>query len=198
MHELQRDNTATFTFLEGDIDSDPGPGIAGYYDGPYYSYYRFPRTFALEDNDDSDILEAYEQLNETMAFGRSVRWNSRLLPWRDLGRWFHHPPRENVSRATRLVQMCYLHQFPAPFRMDPGKRPIVEEGLEGYISIPSVHIAGAQDPLFDYSLALHRICTAHHATFAVHGKGHDVPSDQKDVVIIATAIRKLKLFSQIW
>ncbi|KAJ5950464.1 uncharacterized protein N7479_008877 [Penicillium vulpinum] len=67
IYELQRDNTATFYFLEGDIDSDPGPSIAGYYEGPYYSYYRFSRTFPLEDSDDSDMLEAHEHLNETIA-----------------------------------------------------------------------------------------------------------------------------------
>src|SRR4051794_3769504 len=65
--DLQRDNAATFHFLEGEVDSDAGPGIAGYYDGPYYSYYRFPRTFSPEDRDESDVLDAYELLYETIA-----------------------------------------------------------------------------------------------------------------------------------
>lgn len=196
MHELQRDNTATFSFLEGDIDSDPGPGIAGYYEGPYYSYYRFPRTFAREDNDESDILEAYAQLNETVASEGPFDGILGFSHGGTLAAGFmiHHakmyPDEPALFRCA-----IFINSLP-PFRMDPGKRPIVEEGLEGYISIPSVHIAGAQDPLFDYSLALHRICATPHATFAVHEKGHDVPSDRKNVVIIATAIRKL--LSQIW
>ncbi|KAJ5362644.1 hypothetical protein N7541_003488 [Penicillium brevicompactum] len=195
MHDLQRDNTATFTFLEGDIDSDPGPGIAGYFDGPYYSYYRFPRTFAHQDNDDSDILEAYEQLMEKVALEGPFDGVLGFSHGGTLAAGFMiHHAKMYPGEPALFRCAIFINSLP-PFRMDPGERPIVEEGLEGYISIPSVHIAGAQDPLFEYSLALHRICTAH-ATFAVHGQGHDVPSDQKNVVIIATAIRKL--FSQIW
>jgi len=196
IHELQRDNTATFYFLEGDIDSDPGPGIAGYYDGPYYSYYRFPRTFSLEDNDESDILEAYEQLNETVALEGPFDGVLGFSHGGTLAAGFMiHHAKLYPNEPALFRCAIFINSLP-PFRMNPGELPVVEEGLEGYISIPSVHIAGAQDPLFDYSLTLHRICGAHHSTFAVHGKGHDVPSDRKNVVIIATAIRKL--LSQIW
>ncbi|KAJ5861307.1 uncharacterized protein N7529_008617 [Penicillium soppii] len=196
MQELQRDNTATFHFLEGDIDSDPGPGIAGYYDGPYYSYYRFPRTFSLEDNDDSDILEAYEQLNETVALEGPFDGVLGFSHGGTLAAGFMiHHAKMHPDEPALFRFAIFINSLP-PFRMDPGELPVVEEGLEGYISIPSVHIAGAQDPLFDYSVALHRICAAHRSTFAVHGKGHDVPSDRKNVVIIATAIRKL--LNQIW
>ncbi|KAJ5234798.1 Serine hydrolase FSH [Penicillium citrinum] len=65
--DLQKDNTASFHILEGDVDSDPGLGIPGYYDGPFYSYYRFPQTFSPEDADESDTLEAYELLYETIS-----------------------------------------------------------------------------------------------------------------------------------
>lgn len=75
--------------------------------------------------------------------------------------------------------------------MYPGGRPVIEEGLEGYISVPTVSIAGAKDPLFECSLALHGICESGNSSFVVHGKGHDVPTDRKNVAIMAGAIRKL-------
>lgn len=75
--------------------------------------------------------------------------------------------------------------------MHPGGRPVIDQGLEGYIKIPTVSIAGAKDPLFECSLALHGICDPLCSVFVVHGKGHDVPTDRKNVVIMASAIRKL-------
>lgn len=193
MNDLQRDNTATFHFVEGEIDSGPGPGIAGFYDGPYYSYYRFPRTFSAEDSDESDILEAYDLLYEiididgpfdgilgfshggTLAAGFLIH-HAKMYP--------HEPP---LFRCA-----IFVNSLP-PFRMNPGESPVVDEGLDGYISIPTVSIAGAKDPLFNYSLALHEICDSRQWTFVVHSKGHDIPTDRKNVAVMATAIRKLSI-----
>ncbi|OGE52772.1 hypothetical protein PENARI_c009G10283 [Penicillium arizonense] len=186
--------------LKGDIDSDPGPGIAGYYEGPYYSYYRFPRTFSLEDSDESDILEAYQLLNETVALEGPFDGILGFSHGGTLAAGFmiHHakmyPDEQPLFRCA-----IFINSLP-PFRMDPGpgQRPVIDDGLQGFISVPCVHVAGAKDPLFEYSLALHRICNASSSTFAVHGKGHDVPSDQKNVAIMATAIRKLCSQTLIW
>lgn len=193
MGDLQRDNTATFSFLEGDIDSDPGPGIAGYYDGPYYSYYRFPRTFSPEDRDESDILEAYELLYETIALDGPFDGILGFSHGGTLAAGFliHHakmyPHQPPLFRCA-----IFVNSLP-PFRMNPGEHPVIEEELEGYIRIPCVNIAGAKDPLFDYSMALHRICDPRQATFVVHGKGHDIPNDRKNITVLAAAIRKLAI-----
>ncbi|KAJ5543591.1 DUF341 family oxidoreductase [Penicillium sp. DV-2018c] len=196
MHELQRDNTATFSFLEGEIDSVPGPGIAGYYDGPYYSYYRFPRTFSLRDSDESDILGAYEQLSETVALEGPFDGILGFSHGGTLAAGFMiHQAKMYPNQPAPFRCAIFINSLP-PFRMEPGKRPVIDEGLEGYISIPCVHIAGAKDPYYEYSLALHRLCAERYSIFAVHGKGHEVPVDEKNVAIIATAIRKLS--SQIW
>lgn len=84
----------------------------------------------------------------------------------------------------------FVNSLP-PFRMHPGGRPVIEPGLEGYIRVPTVSIAGAKDPLFECSLVLHGICDTANSSFVVHGKGHDVPTDRKNVAIMAGAIRKL-------
>jgi Serine hydrolase (FSH1). len=77
--------------------------------------------------------------------------------------------------------------------MHPGEYPVIDEGLEGYIKVPCVNVAGAKDVLFECSLALHKICDPQWSTFIVHGKGHDIPTDRKNVAIMATAIRKLSI-----
>lgn len=196
---MTHDNTATFHFLEGEADSDAGPGIAGYYDGPYYSYYRFPRTFSPEDDDESDILEAYELLYETIALHGPFDGVLGFSHGGTLASAFmiHHakmsPPKPPLFRCA-----VFVNSLP-PFRMNLGDFPVIDEGLEGYITIPTVSIAGEKDPLFDCSLALHRICEPSCSTFVVHGKGHDVPTDKKNVAIMAAAIRKLSIkMSGVW
>lgn len=193
MSDLQRDNIATFHFLEGEVDSEPGPGIAGFYDGPYYSYYRFPRTFSPEDMDESDVLEAYEQLYETIAlhgpfdgvlgFSHGGTLAAGLL--------IHHA--KMLPQEPPLFRCAIFVNSLPPFHMDPGSQPMIDSDMEGYITIPCLNIAGAKDALFDYSLALHQLCGPQRSTFVVHGKGHDIPIDRKNVTIMASAIRKLSI-----
>ncbi|KAF3392596.1 Compactin diketide synthase mokB [Penicillium rolfsii] len=191
--ELQRDNTATFHFLEGELDSDPGPGIAGFYDPPYYSYYRFPRTFSPTDDDETDILTAYEQIDEAVALYGPF---DGILGFSHGGTlaagYLIHHAKMWPGQALPFQCAIFVNSLP-PFRMHPGQRPVIDQGLEGWIRIPVVNIAGAMDELFEYSLALHRICDQRCSNFVVHGKGHDVPTDAKNVAIMAGAIRKLSV-----
>lgn len=191
--DLQRDNTATFHFLEGELDSEPGPGIAGFYDGPYYSYYRFPRTFSVTDDDETDILAAYEQLDEAITLHGPFDGVLGFSHGGTLaaGYLIHHA-KMSPGQAPPFRCAIFVNSLP-PFRMHPGRHPVIDQGLEGYIRIPVVNIAGAMDPLFDCSLALHRICDQSCSSFVVHGKGHDVPTDAKNVAIMAAAIRKLSV-----
>ncbi|KAJ6156515.1 hypothetical protein N7497_005400 [Penicillium chrysogenum] len=147
--------------------------------------------FSHEDMDESDILEAYEQLSETVALEGPFDGVLGFSHGGTLAAGFMiHHAKMNPNEPALFRCAIFINSLP-PFRMELGQRPVVEEGLEGFISIPCVHIAGAKDPLFEYSMALYRLCSARYSTFAVHGKGHDVPSDRKNVAIIATAIRKL-------
>lgn len=190
MKELQRDNTATFHFVEGDIDSEPGPGIAGYYDGPYYSYYKFPRSFS---DDDSSIQEAYEHLYEiideegpfdgVLGFSHGGTLASGLL--------IHHAKMH--PRAPPLFRCAIFVNSLPPFRMNPGENPVIDPDLDGYINIPTVSVGGSKDWLLEYSRALHRLCNSSRSIWVVHSKGHDIPGDKKNVAVMAAAIRKLSI-----
>ncbi|CEJ61217.1 hypothetical protein PMG11_09754 [Penicillium brasilianum] len=191
--DLQRDNTATFHFLEGELDSEPGPGIAGLYEGPYYSYYRFPRSFSVTDDDDSDILAAYDQLDEAITLHGPF---DGVLGFSHGGTlaagYLIHRAKMSPGETPPFRCAIFVNSLP-PFRMHPGQRPVIEEGLEGWIRLPVVNIAGAKDSLFEFSLALHRICDQRCSSFVVHGKGHDIPLDAENVAIMAGAIRKLSI-----
>ncbi|KAJ5750513.1 hypothetical protein N7533_007541 [Penicillium manginii] len=196
--DLQKDNKATFHFLEGEVDSEAGPGVGGYYDGPYYSYYRFPRTFSLEDADETDILEAYELLYETISLHGPFDGVLGFSHGGTLAAGFliHHAKQQRAGillpEAPLFRCAIFVNSLP-PFHMNSGQHPVIDDDLDGYITIPCVSIAGAQDPLFNCSLALHRICDSRSSKFVVHGKGHDVPTDQRNVAIMASAIRKLSI-----
>lgn len=129
MSDLRRDNTATFHFLEGECDSDPGPGIAGYFDGPYYSYYKFPRSFS--DIDDSDVLDAYDQLytvieeegpfDGILGFSHGGTLAAGFLI-QHAKRFPHDPPPVRCA--------IFINSLP-PFRMNPGEKPVIDMSLEG-------------------------------------------------------------------
>lgn len=190
MKELQRDNTATFHFVEGDIDSEPGPGIAGYYDGPYYSYYKFPRSFS---DDDSSLREAYDLLYEIIDEEGPFDGVLGFSHGGTLASGFLINHAKMYPRAPPLFRCAIFVNSLPPFRMNPGEAPVLDSDLEGYINIPTVSVGGSKDWLLEYSRALHRICDSSRSRWVMHSKGHDIPVDKKNVAAMAAAIRKLSL-----
>ncbi|PYH97607.1 putative DUF341 domain oxidoreductase [Aspergillus ellipticus CBS 707.79] len=193
MADLRRDNTATFHFVEGYVESAPGPGIVGYYDGPYYSYYRFPRPLSDPEPDDASLLDAYDWLYEVvheegpfdgiLGFSQGGTLAAGFL--------IHHA--KAYPRDPPLFRCAIFINSLPPFRMDPGGTPVVDADLEGYINIPTVTIAGGQDPLLEFSFVLYRLCDPAKSTCVVHSRGHDIPSDRKNISAMTLAIRKLAL-----
>jgi pimeloyl-ACP methyl ester carboxylesterase len=62
---------------------------------------------------------------------------------------------------------------------------------EGLIKVPSLHVIGKTDVLYDWSLRLHRLCPKESATLIEHTKGHEVPRDRQSTVALAEAVRRL-------
>jgi len=189
MRELKRDNTAEFHLIEGDLDSEPGPGIEGYYEGPFYSYYKFPRSF--EDSDES-MLEAYELLDEIIEEEGPF---DGVLGFSHGGTlasgWLLHHAATDPFAPPPVRCAVFLNSLP-PFRMNPGEDPVVDAGLkEGSIQIPTVHVAGTKDFVYDYSIKLHQLCDPRNSQLIIHNKGHDIPGDSKNVTAMAKAIRKM-------
>ncbi|KAL2864148.1 putative DUF341 family oxidoreductase [Aspergillus lucknowensis] len=200
---LSMDNTATFHLLEGDFDSDPGPGIEGIHDPPYYSYHTFPRPLSAPPShcDDDEVLDAYDRLYEVLATEGPFDGLLGFSHGGTLAAGFlinhakQYPGEEPPVRCA-----IFINSLP-PFRMDSegycakeGKvkgEIVLEDDLAGYINIPTVSIAGAKDPLFEYSRALYELCERGRSAWVVHSRGHDVPIDKKNVAGMAMAIRKL-------
>ncbi|KAF9883546.1 hypothetical protein FE257_003185 [Aspergillus nanangensis] len=191
IRDLRRDNSATFHFLEGSVDSAPGPGISGFYDGPYYSYYQFPRTFSNPDPAGESLQDAYDRLYDTIDEDGPFDGILGFSQGGTLAAGFliHHA--KLYPREPQLFRCAIFINSLPPFRMNPGEDPVVDSDLHGYINLPTLSIGGAQDPLFEYSLALHRLCDHESSAWLVHAKGHGIPGDKKSVAAIAAAVRKL-------
>jgi Serine hydrolase (FSH1) len=78
-----------------------------------------------------------------------------------------------------------------PFRMNPEESLVIDEGLDGYIKIPTVHIVGSKDFVYEDSIVLHNICDPATRTLVIHDRGHNIPGDAKNVEKMAKAIREL-------
>lgn len=188
IHELQKDNNASFYFVEGDVESGPGPGIEGIFEGPYVMFYKFPRSI---DDDDTSLNRAYELLQEVIEedgpFDGVLGFShGGTLAFGFLAHLFKTNPYEPPPFRCAIFMNA-----PAPFRMDHYDNVIMEDGLKGLIDIPTLHIAGTNDFAYPYSLKLYALCDPRLSTLFLHEKGHQIPSDARNVKRIATAIREL-------
>ena len=182
---------ADFYLVEGDLASEPGPGIEGFYEGPFYSYYKFPRSF--EDSDES-MLEAYELLDEIIETEGPF---DGVLGFSHGGTlasgWLMHHAATRPLEPSPVRCAVFLNSLP-PFRMNPGEDPVVDEGLrDGCIQIPTVSVVGTKDFAYNYSMKLHQLCDPRKSQLVVHNKGHDIPNDPKHVHEMARAIRKMSV-----
>ncbi|KKK20795.1 hypothetical protein ARAM_003824, partial [Aspergillus rambellii] len=205
--DLHQDNTATFYLIEGEVDSVPGPGIEGFHEGPYYSYYHFPQPLSTPSEAATEsLLHAYDRLYRVLAEDGPFDGLLGFSHGGTLAAGFliHHAKLHPHSDPPVRCAV-FINALP-PFRMDvdvdaadPASDPVpvVDEDLHGYINIPTVSVGGAKDPLCRYSVALHRLCHSALATWVLHGRGHDVPRDRRDVALIAAAIRKLAVQVQV-
>jgi predicted esterase len=174
--------------VQGDIESPPGPGIEGFYEGPFYSYYKWPRTVH---DDDQSIMNAYEMLDEiieedgpfdgVLGFSHGGVVAAGILAHHATTKPYEPPP----FRCA-----IFFSSFP-PFRMGDDEIPIFEPGLQDKIRIPTLHIMGEQDFVYKHSRRLFQLCDERSSEALVHTKGHEIPTDAKTVSKMAAAIRDL-------
>lgn len=190
MAKLQKENTATFDFLEGQIETEAGPGVGGFYDGPYYSFYCWPPTGS--EKDELSIAEALEDLHAKLEEDGPF---DGLLGFSHGGTLIA----EFLSEYTNRMPMTdppircavFICSFP-PFRMDENEEPTFKGStLKSLQGIPTLHITGRNDFACKYSLDLHKCFKPEYATLVTHEGGHEIPHDEKTLHRIVAAFRDL-------
>lgn len=201
--ELERDNSAEFTFVNGPVAQPAGPGIAGFYDGPYLGYFSCDQLPPAHD------VAALGRALRSAAFQESIAAAFDLID----GIVEDEGPFDGVlgfSHGSTLAAAFLLHHAAARLQNPPGGSfrcavfiaglaPFEEDGRRvkgtergALFNLPSVHVAGRQDEIFEESLNLYTLCKRDMAVLVVHEKGHLIPRGREDLMAVARAIRGLE------
>ena len=185
---MSKDHSATFHFVEGELEAPPGPGVEGFYEGPFFNYYKWPRSIH---DDDSSIQEAYSLLYETieeegpfdgiLGFSHGGALAAGFLA--------HHAT-QNPYDSPPFRCAVFFNAVP-PFQMKDDQSLIFEKEIQGKITLPTLHVVGKNDFVFVHSKRLYDWCEGTTSSILMHDKGHEIPTDKKMVASIAAAIRDL-------
>ena len=198
--ELERDGSATFYYLQGPLESPPGPNIKTYYDPPYFTFYNWPRCFSPAD--DKSMEDAYHFLSKTIAdegpFDGLLGFShgSTLAAG-----YLAHLAKDRQDVWDLPVRCAVLFNSLPPFQVKDFvrgtsrtrdiKHLFYDEGLEGWLKIPTLHIVGQADFIYEHSMKLYELCDAKTRTLVSHKGGHELPAEEDLVKEVAKGIREL-------
>jgi len=186
--QLEEDHSAEFHFIEGEVCAPPGPGVEGFFDGPFYSYWNFPQSRSEED--ERSLNEAYEYIYDVvesegpfdgiLGFSHGATLASSFVA--------HHATRDPFNPLFRCaVFFCGLE----PFVLDEDGSFVVHKAFKDKIIIPTLHVIGKTDFVRTYSERLYDACEPTSRQLITHERGHEIPSGLREVKQIAKAIQDL-------
>ncbi|RDW56968.1 hypothetical protein BP5796_13035 [Coleophoma crateriformis] len=193
---LQRKSIASLSFLEGDVETEPGPGIGDFYDGPYFSFYRWPPTASPADQESIDeaIDGLHAKIEEDGPFDGILGFSHGgtlvaefLRDWASRNPWSPPPVRCAI----------FICSF-APFRMDKNGEPVFQnmDSVTGGIGLPTLHVVGKQDFAYKYGMGLYRLFEGQGGILVTHEKGHELPNDEKTLHAVVRAFGELNAMVQ--
>jgi hypothetical protein len=202
--ELERDHSAEFTFINGLVAQPSGPGITGFYDGPYLGYFAcdqlppahdvaalgrslrsaaFRESRAAAFNLIDDVVEDEGPFDGVLGFSHGGTLAAAFL--------LHHAAEKRPQDPAWAPFRCAVFIAAlAPFEEDGRRVKAAERGV--LLDLPSVHVAGREDNDFEESINLYTLCKRDMAALVVHEKGHIVPRGGEDLMAVARAIRGLE------
>lgn len=190
IRELEKDNTASFTFADGELDYPPAPQISKVYKGPYLSFYKWPLT--TNPGDESTYLDAidqiYEVIEEEGPFDAILGFShGATLAYQFLANHAKMHPLDPPFQLFRCaIFLCGLHPF-----KDDGSQLVYEEGLDGLVRLPTLHVVGKNDPFFKSSVDLYRLCDKDVSQVIYHDQEHNIPVGVENTRVITKAIKDL-------
>lgn len=192
IQNLERDGSATFHFLDGELDSPaPGPGIEGFYEGPYLNYHKWPRNFNSED--EKTVADAYDILSEFIeeegpfdgvlgfSHGASLAYGFLAQDTNNNG----------LCVSGSLFRCAAFFSAIPPFRMNESDQIIYDEGLQRSVNIPTLHVVGREDFVYHHSIKLHAMSDPQWRKLVEHKSGHEIPRDAASVKAVAAGIREM-------
>ena len=203
MSELEKDSTASFYFLDGLVEQPASKEVQGLYEGPYYGYFRC--DYSMSENAPDSFHEAwkkgtlqasvdeaysliYDVLEEEGPFGGVIGFSHGAT----LASAFllHHAKNNPLDPPFAIFRCAVFISGPAPLG-ENGTRLRFDEDVGALLKVPTLHVTGKADALFEESLDLHRLCEKHNAKLVCHDQGHWVPRDRASTMTMVKALRDL-------
>ncbi|KAE8351364.1 serine hydrolase FSH [Aspergillus coremiiformis] len=170
-----------FTFINGRLESEPEPELKGVLDPPFYNHYSRNAApgedLARAIEHTMRIIETQGPFDAVMGFSQGAALAFSLL--------VNHAKIHGVPLFKAAVFICGA----APFEPS-GRETIKSTPGEYLVKIPTAHIVGKQDQLYDTGLYLYGLCEPSKAEFYDHGSRHMIPFDGKNTEAMVSAIEK--------
>ncbi|KAF5862323.1 hypothetical protein ETB97_011847 [Aspergillus alliaceus] len=191
MSQLTEDQVVETYFSEGTVDSPPGPGIEGFFEGPYFLWYNWPPRVGSE-VDSISITDAYHALYEVVEdegpFDGVLGFSQggSLAHAFQVQHLIHHPLKEPLFRCA-----IYLNS-PMPLFVDDDGSVVYDMSVVGSpLKVPSLHVVSERDPNYEHCT---RLCDCYDPAYASvirHAYGHAIPKDTRTVTVVGKEIREL-------
>ena len=196
-------NGATFFFLNGPFEQPTSKELEGIYEGTCYGYIPYDRFLAGKNQDEiSEVMRdvqfqkvmedaynlLYDVLEEQGPFDGFIGFShGATLAFAFL---MQHAKKNPLDPPFALLRCAVFISSSAPPSQD-GARIRYDEKTGTLLSLPSLHVTGKADPMFQDSLNLYRLCEKHTAKLVCHSGGHCIPRDRSTTIALAKAIEDL-------
>lgn len=218
MYELGKTVKADFQFVNGPNEAPAAPGIAEYYQGPYYGFLdsgALPtapqitqttgasKSFLPRDGLPEDFVRGLREIGlRDVGFSRACDFVQHYVE-QDDGEPFDGVLgfSEGASVAAGVILRQSEKKVTSPFkfaifmcctvpppRSDGVDIMLADETTER-IDIPTAHIVGSRDPGCQGGRALYNLCNQSSASIFDHGGCHTIPWDLASTRSIAKEIR---------
>ncbi|KAJ5683112.1 hypothetical protein N7462_006277 [Penicillium macrosclerotiorum] len=214
--ELEKDNSASFVYLNGPVQITPPPGFEEYFGiGPHYRW--ADDGGAAEDSMISRVRKIPvgqnpEDVMRDLTRDRDVVWKNHKEVMQYLYDTLEQNPeiggiigysegasiaatfildeqqRQEIGYERRIKCAIFFTGWP-PISVEKGL--ILSDETEEMVDVPSLHIVGAHDPFRHGAYALYNVCDPDTATFFDTGKGHTIPRSGQVIEELGNAVRDL-------
>ena len=215
LYELRKTLELDLCFVDGPTRAPAVMGIAELYEGPFYRFYdedaphlaRIVEGLVKVDPEEGSTPEEYMRklrqhglldLSPTRACDfvekYAAQWEEGffdgILGFSEgasvaASLLFRQAAQKVKSQFKFAIFLCGL----TPQSEDSGA--ILADRFSARISIPTAHILGSRDPLYQASLTLFNLCDGQSSRMYDHGKGHTIPWDSRATQAIAYEIQQV-------
>lgn len=221
VQDLEQDDTASFHFIQGDIESPPPNGFEEFYGSPPHVRFFKHYCSGKPDHEFFDaVWNAPHRLTPEQKYRelvQSLRPESTKIVQTVFDRLYHVLDHdgpfdgiignsEGASVAAAFIVdylrkcarneiqkslKCAVFMSGGPAPFSDGSGFFFADEHGQVITMPTCHIIAYNDSMIDGAVALYHLCDQASATIVDHGRGHLVPRDPKSSSIMINGIRDL-------